>query len=479
MNKALSVLALCLLTACSAPSPQQQRLQVAASTPIIADIASAIAGDDAEVQSVMPPNADPHIFEPRLSSIRTIATADVVLSNGLLLEEQSLSRALASNTKPGALHVVLGQALPKAGGYQLPLVENAALDTVWLGFRVEGERPEPGHVELRILDAQGPGFIEAFITGTFGSPERLLSSKNTSLVASLPENAHTHVSWAFEQAGEYALELAACFVPDQGDAQPIATQRFRFAVGEAPDGPSVLDQGHEDITVDLNAHSLGFVGDQAPHPDEAVIAVPAQTLQLIPADPAYRFLGRPQQPVYLLHQAVLGKHVHGDVDPHIWLDPSNARAMAQLITQALSRKDPEHAAAYARREQEFLERLQQVEAKMHDHVEGIAPSRRHLLSTHDGFGYLAQAMQLEVAGVVPASATPRDIAALQQTLRDLNVPAVFVDPRELSRSKTLESVAKAQGVKVCTLHSDALGEQAPTYLALLEQNASTLEKCLG
>ncbi|AZA08405.1 anchored repeat ABC transporter, substrate-binding protein [Corynebacterium pseudopelargi] len=479
MNKTLSVLALCLLTTCSAPRFEQERLQVAASTPIIADIASNIAGGDADVHSVMPATADPHIFEPRLSSIRTIANADVVLSNGLLLEQQSLGRALEANTKPGALQVVIGQELPKAGGYHLPLIEKAALDTVWLGFRVEGERPEQGHVELRIQDAQGPGFLEAFITGTFGAPERLLSTKDTSLVATLPENAHTHVSWAFEKAGEYELELQAAFVPDEGEAQPIATQRFRFVVGVAPQGLSVLDQGHEDITVNLDTASLGFVGDQAPNPDEAVIAVPAQTLQLIPPDPAYRFLGRPQQPVYLLHQAVLGKHVHGDVDPHFWLDPSNARAMAQIITQALSTKDPANAAAYAGRQKEYIARLDEVEARMHEHIDGIAPAHRHLLSTHDGFGYLAQAMDLEVAGVVPTSVSPRDVAALQQTLRDLEVPAVFIDPREASRSQTLESVAHDQGVEVCTLHSDALGEQTPTYLTLLEHNASTLEQCLG
>ncbi|MYB43074.1 MAG: hypothetical protein F4X76_13035, partial [Chloroflexi bacterium] len=60
----------------------QERLQVVGSTGIIAHFAEQIAGDDADVVSVIPPGADAHSFTPTTTSIRNIAAADLVIVNG-------------------------------------------------------------------------------------------------------------------------------------------------------------------------------------------------------------------------------------------------------------------------------------------------------------------------------------------------------------------------------------------------------------
>ncbi len=80
----------------------------------------------------------------------------------------------------------------------------------------------------------------------------------------------------------------------------------------------MIDSGHLDIAGDLAKHSIDL-RDQNKRFDPAttVVSIPSSVLQPIPPDPAYRFLGRPGSDTYLLPQAVLGKHIHGEVDPHL------------------------------------------------------------------------------------------------------------------------------------------------------------------
>lgn len=81
-----------LLLAAAATLPWQahadsaRKLQVVASFSILADIAREVAGDAAEVSSLVGVNADAHVFEPRPSDLQRLARADLVVINGLGFE---------------------------------------------------------------------------------------------------------------------------------------------------------------------------------------------------------------------------------------------------------------------------------------------------------------------------------------------------------------------------------------------------------
>lgn len=517
------------LSSCSAPPPaatasetganaagggEAPTIRVAATTPIITDMVSQVAGNRATVTGLIPDSADPHVFEPRLSTVRTVANADVVFSNGLLLEEQSMQRTLEAHLHPDARHVSLGDGITEAGGHLLPLVERASLDTVWLGFRVDGRKHDGAKVRLRFVDTQGPGNVDAFITGTFGTPEELLSSRDRSRDALLPQNAHTHLSWAFSAAGYYTVRVAADLVDDAGSEviEPLAQQELHFAVGVPPQefpgaefaaegrpaegrpaeghgaeahpgNFAILDKGHQDITVDLPTNSIALTGDEDYDPARTVIAVPPVTLQILPADPSYRFLGRPQDEVYMLHQAVLGKHIHGDVDPHIWLDPRNGIAMVRIIAESLATADPAGREGYYARAAAYEERIRSTAESVQRSIDGIVPARRQLVTTHDGYGYFADRFGLDVAGFVspnPAvQPSPRDIRALRETLRGLRVPSVFVQPNTTAQTRDLLSAAQDEHVSVCTLYGDSFGPDIDSYLQMLQTNGRNLKRCLS
>lgn len=62
-------------------------IRIVATTGIIGDVASNIAGEDAVVDVLMAPNQDPHGYQSKAGDLQLAAQADVVLVNGWRLEE--------------------------------------------------------------------------------------------------------------------------------------------------------------------------------------------------------------------------------------------------------------------------------------------------------------------------------------------------------------------------------------------------------
>lgn len=94
---ALLALASALLTACAPPT--DPRPLVVVSTNILGDVVDEIVGDQVRVVTLMKPNADPHSFEISAREAATLRDADLIVSNGLGLEEglqQHLDAAAAA-----------------------------------------------------------------------------------------------------------------------------------------------------------------------------------------------------------------------------------------------------------------------------------------------------------------------------------------------------------------------------------------------
>jgi ABC-type Zn uptake system ZnuABC Zn-binding protein ZnuA len=74
-------------TPAPAASATATRLTVVTTTTQIRSMAQAVAGDLADVRSILTPGADPHEFEPRPSDLAAISTAALVLKNGAGLDD--------------------------------------------------------------------------------------------------------------------------------------------------------------------------------------------------------------------------------------------------------------------------------------------------------------------------------------------------------------------------------------------------------
>lgn len=94
-----AVTALCL-AACS--SAQDARPTIVVSTNILGDVVTELVGAQAEVVTLMKPGADPHSFEISAQEAATLRAADLIVSNGLGLEEglaQHLDAAAAEGVR--------------------------------------------------------------------------------------------------------------------------------------------------------------------------------------------------------------------------------------------------------------------------------------------------------------------------------------------------------------------------------------------
>ena len=87
MNRRLITLLLLVLTTCTSPTLwSDERLKVVTTFTILADMASNVAGDAADVVSVTKPGAEIHNYQPTPKDIGRTRKADLILWNGLNLE---------------------------------------------------------------------------------------------------------------------------------------------------------------------------------------------------------------------------------------------------------------------------------------------------------------------------------------------------------------------------------------------------------
>ncbi|WP_143110098.1 anchored repeat ABC transporter, substrate-binding protein [Corynebacterium sp. NML140438] len=494
-----------LLGACGIPDQRpvgEGKVSVVASTPILADVVHNVAGDAADVRALMARGVDPHSYEPSLHATRDIAYADAVFTNGLLLEPQSLTNTIAATARETTPVVPLAQEAQRYGFAPIPLVEDASLDAVWLGLRVDtGQQlPATGVADLQLVDVDGPGDAFAFILGTFGTPEVVFNSRDgldNHDAKTLPVDAHTHLSWAFSHPGVYKLTLAAQIrdavgAPERANTQSTVT----VVVGQDParvaPGMHAVEKGHVDITAELDEQGTAHLvlnSDDDGHLDPAHVAVtvPNTTLQPIPPERAFRFLGTPGEETYLLPQAVLGNHVHGELDPHVWHDVRAMKAIVQVIRDELAAVDPRHAETYQANAHDYLQQLDAADDTMREAVAAVPEEQRNLVTTHHGYSYLARAYGLRVAGFVTPNPSvepsPRDVIAFTRTLENLHVPAVFLEPQLAGRSTVLTETAAQLGIEVCPIWGDTLDPPgsgpADTYIHLVEANAASIRRCLG
>jgi zinc/manganese transport system substrate-binding protein len=176
---------------------------------------------------------------------------------------------------------------------------------------------------------------------------------------------------------------------------------------------------------------------------------------------------------------------HGGADPHAWQSLANARIYIANIETGLTAADPEGAQTYAANAADYLARIDAVEAEIIAALSVLSEGGRTVVTSHDAFGYFADAFGLIFLAPegmsTESEASAKDVAALITQIRGDEVSAVFVE--NITDSRLVEQIAAETGARVGgTLYSDALsGVDGPaaTYLEMMRHNATTLADALA
>ncbi|WP_312192203.1 metal ABC transporter solute-binding protein, Zn/Mn family, partial [Exiguobacterium sp.] len=174
-------------------------------------------------------------------------------------------------------------------------------------------------------------------------------------------------------------------------------------------------------------------------------------------------------------------HDHGKYDPHVWLDPVNAKAMARSITVALSKEVPKDKATFEKNLKAFD---QQADALDKEFKQAVADgSKKELLVTHAAYGYLAERYgftQLPIAGISPSDEpSQKQLAALVKEARMHDLKYVAFE--ETVSPKVARVIQKEIGAKSVTIHnleSVTKSQQNNSYFKLMEENVQTLKQAL-
>lgn len=173
-------------------------------------------------------------------------------------------------------------------------------------------------------------------------------------------------------------------------------------------------------------------------------------------------------------------HAHGTIDPHLWLDPENARRWLDHIAGALSDLDPVHADRYFGNAAEGKKEITEVVGEIEDQFAQLENDA--FIVFHDAYQYWEARFGFRVRGsILPADAStpsPKRLKKLRSLVEDGEVGCVLAEPQ--FDSDLIESVFDNQQVKVGLIDPEgahlALGSMLYTHLLL--GIAAEVKKCL-
>jgi ABC-type Zn uptake system ZnuABC Zn-binding protein ZnuA len=174
----------------------------------------------------------------------------------------------------------------------------------------------------------------------------------------------------------------------------------------------------------------------------------------------------------------------GAPDPHVWFDAQNVIHWVNTVEQFLGALDPSNAAAYQANAAAYIVELQALDAWIVQQVAMIPQANRKLVIDHPVFGYFSDRYGFEQIGAVyplnpSAEPSAQDVAALERTMRQFSVPAVFSE--STVSPKLADQVARDTGVKLFLLYTDSLGgpgTPAATYLDMMHYDVQAIVSAL-
>jgi ABC-type Zn uptake system ZnuABC Zn-binding protein ZnuA len=170
-------------------------------------------------------------------------------------------------------------------------------------------------------------------------------------------------------------------------------------------------------------------------------------------------------------------HDHSGVDPHIWMSPVNVMVWTDNIAAILAALDPANANTYTDNAASYTAELEELASWIDEQIAQIPEENRELVTDHTAFGYYAYEYGLEQVGaVVPAYSTlaetsAQELAELQDTITELDVPAVFVGTTV--NPDLAEQVAADMGVQLLPIYTGSLSEAdgpATSYIEMMRYN---------
>ncbi|MGW9405138.1 metal ABC transporter substrate-binding protein [Arthrobacter sp. NPDC055585] len=167
-------------------------------------------------------------------------------------------------------------------------------------------------------------------------------------------------------------------------------------------------------------------------------------------------------------------------NPHAWMSPLNAQIYVDNMAEAFAELDPENAEAFRTNAGAYKQELQDVQDQLVTELGALPENQRALVTCEGAFSYLARDAGLTERYIwavnAEQQATPQQIAATIEFVKENQVPAVFCEST-VSDAPMQQVVEAADAEFGGVLYVDSLSEAGgpvPTYLDLIRHDTETI-----
>ena len=215
--KSLKFVSVAIATLMLSSSPSFAKIDVVASFSILGDMVEQVAGDRANVTTIVGPDADAHLYQPNTSDAVAVAEADLVITNGMGFETWSATLIESSGTKAQIAVATDGITPVLVEGEVDPHAWNSLLNGVIYVTNIEAA-----------LSQASPADSDTFKANADAYRAKLMALHNRALadIATLPEDKRVVVT-AHDAFGYLASAYGLTFLAPQGidtEAEPSAKE---------------------------------------------------------------------------------------------------------------------------------------------------------------------------------------------------------------------------------------------------------------
>ncbi len=264
-----------LAAACTGTGDGGTTITVVATTTIWGDVVGNVVGDEAEVVVLMPVGADAHDFQLSSQQAAHLSTADLVVANGLFLEE-GMHDALEAAAAAGANIVEVGDLLDPVGGDPHVWMDPTRLAraAILIGQRLADVQPEGGWL------VRAETYAASLLAADLEIQEILsvVSSDRRKLVTNHEALGYFAARYGFEVVGSVIPGGTTLGQPSSAElAALVATMRAEEVTAifaETVDSTALAEAvaaelGEEATVIELHTESIGAPGSGA----ETIIAM--------------------------------------------------------------------------------------------------------------------------------------------------------------------------------------------------------------
>jgi len=272
------------------------------------------------------------------------------------------------------------------------------------------------------------------------------------------------------------IDIVAAFYPLQ-----FVTERVG---GDAVSVTNLTPAGAEPHELELSARDAGRLQDAdavvyldgfAPGLDDAIHDVGATAFDVTASADL-------EMATNSLHDDDGRERREAGIDPHFWLDPLRLAAVADAVAAELGTIEPERAAEFTANAAALRTGLEQLDGEFRTGLGTCASTE--LVTSHEAFGYLADAYgmtQVGIAGLSPDSEpSPATLADVAEFVDAHDVTTIYyealVDP---SIAETLAAETGAGTAVLDPLEGLSDESAGDDYFAVMRSNLATLRTGQG